>query len=229
MLTRCQVGEGWFEHLNLPPPGHFHFCESLGEIPFFDIFLNGRSGIFWLRWLQKTCWFKIVGVFWLTFLLYDWERRLSVHFCDFSRWQKGNFLIPSPRTPATTDEKGMCKLLYKVPPLTIDENSCARQQGIFSHCIIVYVPAGCTGNTWKKQREAVLDEIRQSPNPTEVASLHTAGLSETAVEFVNQQSSFVHSVCFSIITLQEVHLDFFKIRKVELLYLKLTVYEKLYL
>ena len=44
------------------------------------------------------------------------------------------------------------------------------------------------------QREALLAEIRREPNPEEVASLHSAGLSETALKFVKQQSSFVHKV-----------------------------------
>ena len=63
---------------------------------------------------------------------------------------------------------------------------------LIPHRHIVIVPK--TGSTWRKQRQALLAAIRREPNPEEVASLHSAGLTETAVEFVKQQSAFVHKV-----------------------------------
>ena len=55
-----------------------------------------------------------------------------------------------------------------------------------------------TGETWRKQHQALLAAIRREPNPGEVASLHSAGLTETAVEFVKQQSAFVHKVILQL-------------------------------
>ena len=53
---------------------------------------------------------------------------------------------------------------------------------------------------WRRQRESLLAAIWREPNPQEAASLHSAGLSETAMKFVKQQSSFVHKVEKTVLT-----------------------------
>ena len=53
---------------------------------------------------------------------------------------------------------------------------------------------------WRRQREWLLAAIRREPDPQEAASLHSAGLSETAVKFVKQQSCFVHNVKKTVLT-----------------------------
>lgn len=54
-----------------------------------------------------------------------------------------------------------------------------------------------TGPAWKAQHTNMLDKIRESGNPQQAATMNSSGLTEAAVEFVKQQTPFVHKVHIS--------------------------------
>ena len=100
---------------------------------------------------------------------------------------KGLFVPNDSGTdPATLTVKMGMQPVLPIKKMTVTESLGSKT----SH---ICVPTGM--NTWRKQRKAVLAEIREAPDPMQAAALHYTGLVETTVEFVTQQSLFVLLVC----------------------------------
>ena len=67
---------------------------------------------------------------------------------------------------------------------------------IFGKEFITSVSSIRVGPAWKKQHVAMLEKITLSSDKRQAATDNSAGLTETAVEFVKQQTPFVHKVHF---------------------------------